>query len=107
MKEALIRQDLDVEIREIGTPNPGPGEVLIRIEVTGSNPKDWKNARISDTPVNSGDDMAGTVIEVGDGVVDFGSSSCYAQSRKAGRELCGVRYRTGNDSVPHSREYLD
>ncbi|KAF2092390.1 putative quinone oxidoreductase [Rhizodiscina lignyota] len=71
MKEALVGPDLDAEVHDVPIPKPGPGEVLIKVEVAGSNPKDWKYPHGGGTKVNSGDDMAGTVEDVGEGVLEF------------------------------------
>ncbi|HEX2273804.1 MAG TPA: NADPH:quinone reductase [Acidimicrobiales bacterium] len=56
-------------------PEPGPGEVLVRVAVSGVNPTDWKNRR-GKSPGESLDfpevvpnqDGAGTVVAVGEGV---------------------------------------
>jgi NADPH2:quinone reductase len=56
-------------------PEPGPGEVLVRVAVSGVNPTDWK-ARRGDGPgrplkfpeVVPNQDGAGTVVSVGEGV---------------------------------------
>lgn len=75
MKEALVSQDLTVAIHDTDKPVPAPGQVLIRIVVSGTNPKDWKIPRWQvwneGAPANQGDDIAGYVEEVGDGVVNF------------------------------------
>jgi NADPH2:quinone reductase len=42
MKEAIVNSDLSVEIKDSPIPKPGPGDVLIKVAVSGSNPKDWK-----------------------------------------------------------------
>jgi NADPH:quinone reductase len=42
MKEAFVNTDLSVEIKDSPVPKPGPGDVLIKVAVSGSNPKDWK-----------------------------------------------------------------
>ncbi|KAK5086888.1 hypothetical protein LTR05_004058 [Lithohypha guttulata] len=71
-------------------PQPGPKEVLIKVVVSGSNPKDWKLplwAETYDTSdgdsvaakqmakakkgLNQGDDIAGIVEEVGKDVIEF------------------------------------
>lgn len=63
---------------DLPRPNPGPGEVLVRVEYAGINPFDWK---ISDGifegrrphlfPLVLGVDAAGTVEAVGTGVNRF------------------------------------
>jgi NADPH2:quinone reductase len=55
----------------LSIPKPGPGEVLIKIAYAGCNPKDWKYPLHYGGVSNSGDDMAGTIAEVGEGVVEF------------------------------------
>lgn len=57
------------------TPTPGPGEVLVRVAVSGVNPTDWKGRR-GDGPgqplefeeVVPNQDGAGTIVETGKGV---------------------------------------
>ncbi len=59
---------------ERATPDPGPGEVRVRIEVSGVNPTDWKRRAAQTGPVELGEDVvpnqdgAGTVDGVGKGV---------------------------------------
>jgi NADPH:quinone reductase len=67
--------DSDVlQVRDVPTPSPGPGEVLVRIALAGVNPTDWKN-RLRTAPESSGfefqipgQDGAGTIEAVGAGV---------------------------------------
>jgi NADPH2:quinone reductase len=51
----------------------GPNEILIKVEVAGSNPKDWKHPAPNyfHSKINQGDDCAGTVAGIGDGVHGF------------------------------------
>ncbi|MEU8259289.1 NADPH:quinone reductase [Micromonospora sp. NPDC048999] len=52
-------------------PEPGPGEVLVRMAVSGVNPTDWKARRQSPLPAGwqiPGQDGAGVVEAVGEGV---------------------------------------
>jgi len=39
MKEAIVNPDLSVEIKESPIPTPGPGQILIKVIVSGMNPK--------------------------------------------------------------------
>lgn len=96
MKEALVRKGTgppgigpvfffkgsanssqsDTKVRIVDTPIPkleSPDQVLIRVVVSGSNPKDWKLPDIfpSDQGTNEGDDIAGIVEEVGANVYEF------------------------------------
>lgn len=73
MKEAIIHAGPKVEIIDSPIPKAQPGQVVIKVAVSGSNPKDWKVPEwMPDTPpCNQGDDIAGTVHEVGEGVTEF------------------------------------
>jgi len=52
-------------------PEPGADQVLIKVVVSGSNPKDWKVPEWMDTNINQGDDIAGIVEKVGANVTEF------------------------------------
>lgn len=72
MKEAVIDKTVAVNIRDVDIPTPKPGQVLIRVVVSGTNPKDWKLPKWQpDNAINQGDDIAGYVEQVGDGVQKF------------------------------------
>lgn len=71
MKEALIHPDLSVTIHDVPIPKPAPGQILIKVIVSGTNPKDWKLPQITNTPSNQGDDIAGYIEALGDGVYGF------------------------------------
>ncbi|KAH7020464.1 chaperonin 10-like protein [Ilyonectria destructans] len=74
MKSAFYDKSLRVEVRDVPVPVPGPGQLLIRTVVSGTNPKDWKQPKIWASevgPFNHGDDIAGYVEAVGESVVGF------------------------------------
>lgn len=72
MKEAIVDKTTTVTIRDVDIPTPQPGQVLIRVVVSGTNPKDWKLPKWqTDTVINQGDDIAGYVEAVGEGVHGF------------------------------------
>ena len=85
MKEAINFAGPKVKIVESPIPEPRDNQVLIKVIVSGSNPKDWKvpdMAATYDGPgntvlgkskrgLNQGDDIAGIVEKVGAGVVEF------------------------------------
>lgn len=76
MDEAQVSiQDgkVDVRLHRVPIPKPGPGQVLVEVVARGTNPKDWKfPARMSQFGgTNTGDDIAGYIHEVGEGVVGF------------------------------------
>ncbi|ERS94836.1 quinone oxidoreductase [Sporothrix schenckii 1099-18] len=71
MKEAQVSKDTVVQIVDVPVPNPAAGQVLIKVVVSGSNPKDWKLPAWRDLTHNSGDDIAGIIASVGAGVTEF------------------------------------
>ncbi len=45
MRAALYRRhgaSSVIEVAEVSTPGPGPGEVRVRLSTAGVNPTDWK-----------------------------------------------------------------
>lgn len=76
MKEAHIDADTDVTLHDVPFPQiTDPHQVIIKVAVSGGNPKDWKMpagllVTIGSCP-NNGDDIAGTVHAVGSSVHDF------------------------------------
>jgi NADPH:quinone reductase-like Zn-dependent oxidoreductase len=52
-------------------PKPKADEVVIKVVYAGSNPKDWKLPDWVGTVANQGDDVAGTIHEVGSDVTEF------------------------------------
>lgn len=48
-----------------------PNDVLIQVHAAASNPKDWLHVRLTGKALNSGDDLAGTVAQVGSNVSRF------------------------------------
>src|SRR6516225_3224395 len=62
-----------LEIREISTPKPGPGQVLVRVRAIGVNPYDtyMRNGTYAikpPLPYTPGSDAAGTIEAVGQGI---------------------------------------
>ncbi|KAF2675578.1 zinc-binding oxidoreductase-like protein ToxD, partial [Lentithecium fluviatile CBS 122367] len=71
MKEAIVHPGVKVEIVDSPIPEPGPEQVVIRVVVSGCNPKDWKIPEWLNKTSNTGDDIAGVVHSVGDKVWEF------------------------------------
>jgi NADPH:quinone reductase-like Zn-dependent oxidoreductase len=88
MKQIINFADSEVKTKIVDAPIPEPSakQVLIKVVVSGSNPKDWKapeygaayNGPDDDSfmarcraGVNQGDDIAGIVEEVGTDVIEF------------------------------------
>src|SRR5947199_2766805 len=78
MRAVVYRQAGDPSVLQLvdrPEPIPGPGEVVVRVAVSGVNPTDWK-ARRGSAPgepaafplVVPNQDGAGTVVAVGPGV---------------------------------------
>jgi NADPH:quinone reductase len=64
------------EERDVEMPQPGPGEILVRVVASGTNPIDAKfraagGSRRLEAPVILGADVSGVVEEVGPGVTDL------------------------------------
>ena len=71
MKEAIISKGPKVEIIDSPIPVPEPDQVITKVVVSGSNPKDWKRPEWTGINSNQGDDIAGVVHTVGSNVVEF------------------------------------
>lgn len=84
MKEVLIAAGPKVTIVDSPIPKAGSGQIVIKTVVAGANPKDWKYPERFGTNANQGEDIAGIVHEVGNGVVEFKvCRSCLAGDHKA------------------------
>ena len=77
MKAALYRSTGPaaevLHVEEIERPQPGPGEVLVRVRASGVNPTDWKSrAGMTPRPIDGfqvpHQDGAGIIEAVGPGV---------------------------------------
>lgn len=79
-----------LEIAERSMPQPGPGEVLVRVRAAGVNPVDCyirsgTYARKPELPYIPGSDAAGTVEALGDGVPDLAPGErVYAWGQNSG-----------------------
>lgn len=80
-----------LKLGKLPDPDPGPGEVVIRIAAAGVNPIDWKIREgrfdcIIDHafPIIPGWDAAGTIVAIGDGVDSFVTGDrVFAYTRKS------------------------
>lgn len=73
MKEAIVASGPKVTIRDVSVPKAEKDQLVIKVVVSGSNPKDWKGPEYwSKDEINQGDDIAGTVHEVGPGASSYG-----------------------------------
>ena len=63
--------DLTSRIVDSPIPVPSTNQVLIRVVVSGSNPKDWKIPVYYGQEANHGDDIAGIIEAIGPNVTEF------------------------------------
>jgi L-iditol 2-dehydrogenase len=69
MRVAVYHNNSDIRIEERPVPAIGPGEILVRIRasgICGSDVMEWY--RVPKAPIVLGHEVAGDVVEVGDGV---------------------------------------
>lgn len=69
MRVAMYYNNNDVRLEEMPRPQIGPGELLVRVEasgICGSDVMEWY--RIKRAPLVLGHEIAGEIVEVGDGV---------------------------------------
>jgi len=72
MRVAMYYTNQDIRIEEMPTPEIGPGELLVRVEasgVCGSDVMEWY--RIHKAPLVLGHEIAGEVVEVGEGITNY------------------------------------
>ncbi|GKZ51237.1 hypothetical protein AbraIFM66951_005284 [Aspergillus brasiliensis] len=99
MKEAINLAGPIVKIVDSPIPEPNDNQVLIKVVVSGSNPKDWKVPDLAASGdsgfgvlvqarngLNQGDDIAGIVEKVGPKVVEFKPGDRVA----AFHEMCAI-----------------
>ncbi|KIY69894.1 GroES-like protein [Cylindrobasidium torrendii FP15055 ss-10] len=92
-------------LMDIARPSkPGPGKILLKVMVAGLNPADWKihdyNIHIPGYPFVPGSDFAGTVEEVGEGVVGWqkGDRLMYSSSGGAFQQYAEID--AGDSQIP-------
>jgi len=86
-------------VREHTIPTPGAGELLVRIEVAGLNPVDWKIQKrgayyTGNYPVIIGTDVAGVVEKLGDGVSGFSIGDRVLFQATWGNDIAGFQQYT-------------
>ena len=106
-----------LRVEELPTPQPGPGQVLVKLHAVGVNPVETyiragKYSRLPKLPYTPGNDGAGVVEKTGNGVSEFcagdriyiagsisGSYAEYASADAASASItgeCFVRARRGD-----------
>lgn len=72
MYEAIVNAGPAVQLKQSPIPSPKANQIVIKVVVSGSNPKDWKLPDLLGSEgINQGDDIAGTVHEIGANVTEF------------------------------------
>lgn len=73
MKAAVYVGSQNVQVSDVATPRIGPGELLVRVEACGICHTDLKKIEydLLPGPRIFGHETAGTVVEAGEGVVNF------------------------------------
>ncbi|MCF6289641.1 MAG: alcohol dehydrogenase catalytic domain-containing protein [Desulfobacterales bacterium] len=72
MRAAVYHNNHDIRLEEMARPEPGPGELLVRIMasgICGSDVMEWY--RLHKAPLVLGHEIAGQVVETGAGVTGF------------------------------------
>lgn len=74
MKACVIESPRAAAVREVPIPEPGPGEVLIRVEragICGTDIHIYKGEYVSPYPVIPGNEFSGTIAGLGEGADGF------------------------------------
>src|SRR5919106_2747149 len=99
MRVAVYYNNRDVRLEQMAVPIIGPGELLVRVRasgICGSDLMEWY--RIKKAPLVLGHEIAGEIVEIGDGIEDFSVGERVFASHHV---PCGeCRYcRAGHQSV--------
>lgn len=119
MSRAVIQEQFGgpevLQVRDVAEPHAGPGEVRVRVSAAGLNPVDWKVAGSAEgakrfgltLPAGFGNDVAGLVDEVGEGVTGFAPGDrVYGGAR--GRAVADYAIvRPGADTLLHTPDGVD
>ncbi|KAK2012522.1 zinc-binding dehydrogenase [Colletotrichum eremochloae] len=63
MRALVTQGDKTAKVQEIPKPQPGPGEILIKVSVVAQNPTDWKTTAAASAGRIVGCDFAGTIAD--------------------------------------------
>lgn len=107
MKEVINLAGPIAKLVDSPVPEPNDDQVLIKVVVSGSNPKDWKvpdlaasgdssfeMMRKAKDGLNQGDDIAGIVEKVGSNVAEF-KVALYKPLYISSCLLCALARRSG------------
>ena len=105
---AIRRYKAPMEIMELPRPEPGPGDLLVRVRAASVNPLDYKirsgGVKVLipySFPLILGNDLAGDVEAVGAGVTKFNvGDAVYSRLDKDGRSTGGTDDACCSRSTP-------
>jgi L-iditol 2-dehydrogenase len=89
MRVAMYYNNKDIRVEEIPTPKIGPGEMLVRVEasgICGSDVMEWY--RIKKAPLVLGHEIAGEIVEVGEGVDRYNKGDRIVASHHVSCNTC-------------------
>lgn len=110
VQQQVLEDPFELEVVDRDEPHAGAGEVRVRVAAAGLNPVDWKIASnplaaehfgIS-LPAGFGNDYAGTVDEVGEGVTGFAVGDRVFGGARARAVADHVVARVGRDTLEHT-----
>ncbi len=99
MRVAMYYANKDIRLEEMPTPQPGEGELVVRVMasgICGSDVMEWY--RTGKTPLVLGHEMAGEITEVGKGVTKYRPGQRIAASHHVPCNTCHY-CRSGHDTV--------
>ncbi|HEX4770129.1 MAG TPA: alcohol dehydrogenase catalytic domain-containing protein [Bryobacteraceae bacterium] len=94
MRAAILHGKGDVRVESIPVPDIGPGELLVRVRTAltcGTDVKVFRrgyHAKMLQPPVLFGHELAGDVVEVGDGVTSFKPGNRVVAANSAPCDQC-------------------
>ncbi|UQA94377.1 NADP-dependent oxidoreductase [Streptomyces halobius] len=102
------------QLMDLPQPEPGPGEVLVRLAAAGLNPVDWKiadgmfgDAKPASFPLVLGTDGAGEVVGIGTGVRRFTVGDAvfgqFQRPEQGGGSYCELAVADENSIAPAAR----
>ncbi|EIN07943.1 GroES-like protein [Punctularia strigosozonata HHB-11173 SS5] len=72
MRAVVTAEGHTAVVKEVPTPKPDPGEILVRVVAVAQNPTDWKHVEgVNEPDLIVGCDFAGDVVQVAEGAEGF------------------------------------
>ncbi len=99
MRVAVYYNNRDIRIEERPVPEAGPGELLVRVEasgICGSDVMEWY--RVNRAPLVLGHEVTGTIVSLGEGVIEYQMGERVALAHHVPCNTCGYCL-SGNHTV--------